>query len=111
MYFHYAAPTATPGQFHLIAINTTAIEAQWRHPPIDNRGGIIRGYKIFMQTTDDGSETLINLENNRTVYLIRGLQPATRYRFTLLAYTSAGDGPRTIQLAISTLSKGKSMIF
>ena len=101
---HVAAPTAPPAQFHLVPINTTAIEARWRLPHVNYRGGIILGYKIFMQTTDGGSETLFNTENNATVYLIRGLQPATLYKFSVLAYTSAGDGPRSIHLTISTLS-------
>ena len=39
------------------------------------------------------------------VYVVEGLERATSYRFSALAYTSVGDGPRTIYLTIATLSK------
>ena len=49
---------------------------------------------------------MINIQDNYTdVYAVSGLRAATSYRFSILAYTSVGDGPRSIGLTISTLSK------
>ena len=48
----------------------------------------------------------INIRDNSTdVYAVSGLTAATSYRFSVLAYTSVGDGPRSIALTIATLSK------
>ena len=90
----------------MIAINSSAIQAQWELPPLDSRNGIIRGYKLFVQLASGGKEMLINIPNNATdVYIVGGLELATSYRFSVLAYTSVGDGPRSIYYIIATLSK------
>ena len=90
----------------MVALNTTAIEVQWDLPPYNHRGGIIRGYKLFVLPANGGEETSINIPNNSTnVYIVGGLQAATLYRISILAYTSIGDGPRTVLLSIATLGK------
>ena len=100
-----SAPNSAPEDFHVIAINSSAIQAQWELPPLDSRNGIIRGYKLFVQLASGGKEMLINIPNNATdVYIVGGLELATSYRFSVLAYTSVGDGPRSIHLTITTLS-------
>ena len=99
------APTAPPRDFYVVAINRTAIEAEWDLPPFDFRGGFILGYKLFIQSTNGGAERTIDITDNSTVYVVKGLQPATEYRLSVLAYTSVGDGPRSIHLTLSTLSK------
>lgn len=88
----------------MAAINKTAIEAEWDLPPMDNRGGVILGYKLYVQLANGGSERLINITDNSTEYIVGGLQPATSYRLSVLAYTSVGDGPRSIHLIVPTLS-------
>ena len=90
----------------MTAINKTAIEVQWRLPPFDSRGGIIRGYRLFFQPVEGGEEELIHITTNvSTVYIVSNLDPDTMYRFSILAYTSVGDGPRSGPLTIATLSK------
>ena len=100
------APTSAPMDFHVNAINRTSIEVLWELPPFYSRGGIIRGFKLFYTPANGGSETTINIPDNSTdVYAVSGLRAATPYRFSVLAYTSVGDGPRSIGLTIATLSK------
>ena len=102
----HTAPTAPPSNFHVVVINKTAIEVQWSLPPFINRGGIIQGYKLFYENANGGGEMVIGITDNTTdVYIVSGLTPNTLYRFSVLAYTSVGSGPRSIKLAISTLSK------
>ena len=103
--FFLLAPTAPPRDFFVIALNRTAIEAEWDHPPADDRGGIILGYKLFIQSTNGGAEWTINITDNSTVFIVGGLQPDTAYTLSVLAYTSVGDGPWSIRLTVSTLSK------
>ena len=90
----------------MVAINRTAIEAEWDLPPTDNHGGVILGYKLFIQSTNDvGGEQTVDIMDNSTVYVVGGLQPDSAYTLSVLAYTSVGDGPRSIHLTVSTLSK------
>ena len=105
-YFSFLAPTAAPRNFYVVAINRTAIEAEWDLPPTDHRGGFILGYKLFIRL-NGRAEQVINITDNSTSYIVGGLQPATAYRLRVLAYTSVGDGPRSIQLTVSTLSKNQ----
>ena len=59
---------------------------------------------------NSGDEMLIIIPNNVTdVYIVGGLEHATSYRFSVLAYTRIGDGPRTIHLTITTLRKKQNM--
>jgi hypothetical protein len=102
----HAAPTSAPTDFHVNAINSTSIEVLWELPPYNSRGGIIRGFKLFVTPANGGSERTINIRDNSTdVYAVSGLRVATSYRFSVLAYTRLGDGPRSIALTIATLSK------
>ena len=88
------------------AINSTSIEVLWELPPYESRGGVIHGYKLFVTPANGGSERMINIRDNTTdVYAVSGLNVATSYRFSVLAYTSVGDGPRSIALTIATLSR------
>ena len=49
---------------------------------------------------------MINIQDNLTdVFVVGGLYLTTSYRFSVLAYTSVGDGPRSITLTIATLNK------
>lgn len=91
----------------MVVINTTAIEVQWDLPPYNSRGGYILGYKVFVQPANrGGAETTITITDNSTdVYIVSRLTPATSYRFSVLAFTRIGDGPRSIHLTVATLSK------
>lgn len=103
----FIAPTAPPRYFYVATINRTAVEARWSRPPYENCGGAILGYKLFVQSTNSGTEWTIDIEaeNATYVYTVEELQPATSYRLSMLAYTSVGDGPRTRYLTAPTLSK------
>lgn len=92
-----------PSSVRLIAINSSAIEVQWRHPSFGSRGGIIRGYKIFVQLANGRNETVIDTQTNATVYVIGGLMCNTSYAISVLAYTGVGDGPKSKRQTTSTL--------
>ena len=88
------------------AINSSSVEVLWELPPYNSRGGVILGYKLFVTPVSGGTERTINIRDNSTdVFVVGGLRLATSYRFSVLAYTSVGDGPRSIALTIATLSK------
>ena len=91
----------------MVAINRTAIQADWDLPLVGYRGGFIIGYKLYIQSINGRAERVINITDNSTSYIVGGLQPATAYSLSVLAYTSVGDGPRSIRLTVSTLSKNQ----
>ena len=67
------------------------------------RNGIIRGYKLFVQSSGRDIIRNITITNNQTLaYIVGGLERATPYTFSILAYTVA-DGPRSIHLTAVTL--------
>ena len=103
----HAAPTGAPRSFRVAAINRSTIIVRWRLPHFDFRGGIIRGYRLFFQPAEGGGEeSMINIMNNTSeTYLVGDLEPDTMYRFSILAYTSVGDGPRSSTHTTTTLSK------
>ena len=94
-------PTGPPTSFHVVVLNTTAIEVQWGLPLWNLRNGIIRGYKLFVQQQGQ-QERMINIAGNDTTeYIVSGLEPGTAYIVSALAYT-VGDGPRSIHLTVLT---------
>ena len=95
-------PTGPPTSFHVVVLNTTAIEVQWNLPLFQLRNGIIRGYRLFIQQQGEERERTINIVGNDTTeYIISGLEPGRAYIVSALAYT-VGDGPRSIHLTVST---------
>ena len=98
------APDGPPTYFDLVVVNSTAIEALWELPAIGVRNGIIRGYKLFVQSSGRDIRN-ITIPNNETLaYIVGGLERATQYTLSVLAYTVA-DGPRSIHLTAVTLCK------
>ena len=93
-----------------MALNTTAIEATWELPSLNVRNGIIRGYRLFVQTGDGRVVRNITISDDDTLgYIVGGLERATAYTFSVLAYTVA-DGPRSIYLTAVTLCKTTTIL-
>jgi hypothetical protein len=87
-----------------VAINTTAIEATWELPSTNLRNGFIRGYRLFVLSGGRSVRNITIPDNTTLGYIVGGLQRATAYTFSVLAYTVA-DGPRSIHLTTITLCK------
>ena len=107
---HSAAPTGPPTSFHVVVLNSTAVEVQYNLPLFQLRNGIVRGYKIFVEPVDGSKDELVFdiMDNTTLAYIIKGLKPATAYIFSMLAYTVA-DGPRSIHLTAITNPTGRAM--
>lgn len=98
------APTGPPTSFNLVVINSSAIEATWELPAFNVRNGIIRGYKLFVQIGRMNVRNITIRNNGTLAYIVSGLQRATAYTLSVLAYTVA-DGPKSIHLTVVTLCK------
>lgn len=102
-----SAPGAPPTAFHVVVLNSSAIELQWNLPLDKFRNGVIRGFKLFIQQQSTTVDNVINVDDNSTTeYIVSGLTANTAYICSMLAYTNA-DGPRTIQLTVITMASGE----
>ena len=96
----------------MTASTSTSVTALWQLPPTGSRNGIIKGFKLFIKRKGSGDKPNVHLVNasNALVYTknLTGLQESTEYELQVLAYTSAGDGPRSSVQVVKTLEVGKS---
>ena len=91
---------------------SASVIASWQLPPADSRNGIIRGFKLFINRKG-GSKGIQFIDASQTsVYTktVTGLQESTEYELQVLAYTSAGDGPKSFVQFVKTKELGKSYI-
>ena len=103
---YFTAPTAPPSAFHVVVINSTAVEFQWELPLLEHRNGIIQGYKLFITPLNQNEEEIVIASNQTTEYIVSGLTPNTVYTCSILAYT-VGDGPRSVLLRVTTPDESK----
>ncbi|XP_068755364.1 myoblast growth factor receptor egl-15-like isoform X3 [Montipora capricornis] len=106
-------PSSAPSGFMVTASTSTSVTALWEQLPIGFRNGIIKGFKLFINRKGSGDKLNVQLVNasNALVYTkyVTGLEESTEYELKVLAYTSAGDGPRSSVKFVKTLEVGFSM--
>lgn len=111
-------PIRAPVNFIANPSNSTCIQMAWSAPPAQFVNGIIQGYKLVYQekvnftrhTHIIGSHLL---KQGRTMYgrnnhdqleyVLCGLDKFTTYSFSILCFTSSGDGPATQPIQLRTL--------
>ena len=98
----------------MTASTSTSVTALWEQLPIGSRNGIIKGFKLLINRKGSGDKPNVQLVNasNALVYTktVTGLQESTEYELQVLAYTSAGDGPKSFVRFVKTRGGGKSYI-
>ena len=99
----------------MTASTPTSVTASWQLPPKDSRNGIIRGFKLFINRKGSGDKPDVQFidVSNASIYkkIVTGLQGSTEYELQVLAFTSAGDGPKSFVHFVKTKEVGKSYIF
>ena len=93
----------------MAANSSTTIMASWQLPPANSRNGIIKGFKLFYQKKSfAGSATSLTIDSRSTLKRVfTGLDKYTEYEFQVLAFTSAGDGPKSSVIVERTMEDGK----
>ena len=106
------APSKAPDSFTVTANSSTSITASWQLPPVGDRNGIIRGFKLFYKEKDSSGSQTVELINSGSVRnkVVTGLDKYTEFEFQVLAYTSVGDGPKTSKKYERTKEDGKKLI-
>ncbi|XP_066015620.1 tyrosine-protein phosphatase Lar-like isoform X2 [Pocillopora verrucosa] len=103
-------PSQPPTAFQLTASSSTSITASWKLPPVFARHGNIAGFKMFYKKkSSSGSATTLPISDgailSRTVTV---LDKYTEYEFQVLAFTSDGDGPKSLAKVIRTMEDAPS---
>ena len=101
-------PSQPPTTFQLTASSSTSITASWQLPPVFARHGNIAGFKLFYKKkSSSGSATTLPISDgailSRTVTV---LDKYTEYEFQVLAFTSDGDGPKSLAKVKRTMEDG-----
>ena len=93
----------------MTAITSTSILASWQLPPVDSRHGNITGFKLyFKRKGSDDSSTLLLIDSGSVLFkTVTGLDKFTEYAFQVLAFTSAGNGPKSSVKVERTREGGK----
>ena len=107
----FSVPSQAPTNFNVTADTSTTINASWQLPPADSHRGIIRGFKLFYKKKDQFGlpNTTITIKDVATLSeKVTGLNKYTEYEFQVLAFTSAGDGPKSSVQFERTKEDGKS---
>jgi hypothetical protein len=79
----------------------STMDIRWSPVPQEHMNGIILGYKLTYQTTEQSVDNkpvftkTINLAVKTTNFTIQNLNSSTSYVLELLAYTSKGEGVAT----------------
>ena len=109
--FHYciSVPFQPPDNFAVNVVSSTSIRASWQLPPAgSNNGIIITGFKLFYKKKGSAGSEIIELFNVTTfTKTVIGLLKGTQYEFQVLAFTTAGDGPKSSILTARTNEDGK----
>ena len=98
----------------MTARNSTSVTASWQLPPADSKNGIIKGFKLFINSKgsdDERNVQFIDVSNDVYKRIVTGLQESTEYELKVLAYTSAGDGTNSSVQFVKTLKDGKRYNF
>lgn len=104
--FHFfSVPSRAPSNVRLSNFQFNEIKVQWDPVPQQYVNGRLRGYRIhvyeydyyvnFVKTVHTGSPHV-------HMVILKELKAAQRYRITVSAYTSKGEGPQSYSRYITT---------
>lgn len=94
-------PPGVPASFRASGV-VNAVQLSWGAPAFDG-GSSLTGYRLLRSTTTGQETPLVDLPATATSYTDSGLDPSTRYYYTLQAVNSVGAGaPTTEQSALPT---------
>ncbi|XP_053310046.1 protein sidekick-2 [Spea bombifrons] len=99
-----AVPTASPQNVAIQTATAFQLDVTWDPPPLEAQNGDIQGYKIYYWEAMRKNET----EKVRTLFLpesgvkLKNLTGYTTYLISVVAFNTAGDGPRSEPIRTQT---------
>ncbi|XP_076305612.1 sidekick cell adhesion molecule isoform X1 [Tachypleus tridentatus] len=107
---HEGVPQSSPTNLEVEAVNSTAVHIQWLPPDPQLINGINQGYKIeaWAGPSDEKPVKMQRVAPSpidplaKQETLMSGLEKYTQYNITVLCFTSAGNGPRSASVQVTT---------
>ncbi|KAL7864590.1 hypothetical protein AOLI_G00160100 [Acnodon oligacanthus] len=97
-------PSRAPTRVRAKSLSASEVELNWKPLPWSTSKRRIMGYELryWTKTQRQDTASVMRTVGNKTVAVIRGLDPRTAYHITLRAYNSAGTGPDSAVVNITT---------
>uniref|UniRef100_A0A8C9YSG5 Contactin 3a, tandem duplicate 1 n=1 Tax=Sander lucioperca TaxID=283035 RepID=A0A8C9YSG5_SANLU len=92
-------PSRAPGKLRAKSVSASEVEVTWKPLAWSNNRRHILGYEV--KPTHD-TASVIRTVGNKTSVLIRDLEGRSTYHMSLRAYNSAGVGPQSIIVNVTT---------
>ncbi|XP_046896798.1 contactin-4 [Hypomesus transpacificus] len=97
-------PTSAPGRLRTRSVSSSQVEVNWKPLPWSNNRRRILGYELRYWCEGERQEEarVVRTLGNKTSVVIRELEGSTTYHLFLRAYNSAGLGPHSATVNITT---------
>ncbi|KAG1962074.1 contactin-4 isoform X1 [Pimephales promelas] len=97
-------PSRAPSRIRAKSLSASEVEVSWKPLPWSTSRTRIMGYELRYWSTKDRADTasVMRTVGNRTSAVIRGLDPSSTYHIKLKAYNSAGVGPDSAVVNVTT---------
>ncbi|KAI2649909.1 Contactin-3 [Labeo rohita] len=100
----FGSPSRAPSRVRAKSLSASEVEVSWKPLPWSTSRTRIMGYELRYWSTKDRPDTasVMRTVGNRTSAVIRGLDPSSTYYIKLKAYNSAGVGPDSAVVNVTT---------
>ncbi|XP_028438238.1 contactin-4 isoform X1 [Perca flavescens] len=97
-------PSRAPGRLRAKSVSASEVEVTWKPLAWSNNRRRILGYELqyWGERTKQDTASVIRTVGNKTSVLIRNLEGRSTYHMSLRAYNSAGVGPQSIIVNVTT---------
>ena len=106
-FLFFLVPSQAPADVQLFNTSSTSLKAVWGPVPDCCRHGIILGYRLFLKNKTGevaGNETVAG---GQYEFEFSSLLKGYSYNFSILAFTSKGDGNLSQEVVAMTEEEGK----
>lgn len=77
-----------------MALDHQRVFVSWFTLPQDDAGGLLRGYRVYYLHGNTYQTKNVTVRPDQLQVELTDLDPATRYRIWITAFTTVGEGPR-----------------
>ncbi|XP_066554177.1 contactin-4 isoform X2 [Amia ocellicauda] len=97
-------PGRAPSKVKVKSLSASEIEVSWKPLPWNTSKRRVLGYELRYWTKKDkeGTSSILRTQGNKTSAVIRGLKGSTLYYVTVRAYNTAGVGPSSVTVNVTT---------
>ena len=108
-FLYVLAPDLPPSDITATTLGKTAIKVYWSPVPLDFRCGVIRGYRISYNSTNNFTTRGVTVSHDASYATLTSLSKFTFYDVYVQAFTIKGNGP-AYHLVAATDMGGRRLI-